>query len=137
MKKVAATKAGGSLALKVYIKTFTTTKWSNLSISILPESTKSYNHNNSLLSQLFIQPYVNSTVESDSQYFSDDIKANYNLNVLLLTQGWSSYDWNTMFNYNAAIIYPFEGGIDVVSTINGPNPRTYIVYPINDAPTQI
>jgi hypothetical protein len=137
INKVVTTKLGDSLTATVNLKTTTTTKWSHLSVSVLPEDTKSYNHNNSLVSHLFIQPYVNGTVENGSQYFSDDIKANYNLDLLLLTQGWSSYDWNAIFNYNTVFIYPFERGIDIVSTINGPNPGTYVVYPINEASTQI
>jgi hypothetical protein len=137
INKVVTTKLGDSPTATVNLKTTTTTKWSHLSVSVLPEDTKSYKHNNSLVSQLFLQPYVNGTVENGSQYFSDDIKANYNLDVLLLTQGWSSYDWSAIFNYNTVFIYPFERGIDIVSTINGPNPGTYVVYPINEASTQI
>ena len=137
INKVTKTKIADSIKLTVNLKTTRPTKWSNLSVSVVPENTKSYKHNNSLLSQLFIQPYVNGTIENGAQYFSNAKEANYNLDLLLLTQGWSSYDWNTIFNSNEVYIYPFETGIDIRSTINGKNPGTYIVYPMNDSSTEI
>jgi hypothetical protein len=134
---VKSLKTNDSIDINLKLQEFKSGSLSNISISVLPEKTKSYNHNNNLLSQLYIQPYVNGVIENGFQYFSDDKKANYNLELLLLTQGWSSYDWNTIFNYNDVFAYPFERGIDIVSSINGSHEGTYVIYPINDASTQL
>ena len=112
-------------------------KLTNISVSVLPSGTKSYNHHNNILSQLFIQPYVNGTIENGAHYFENTRESDYNLDLLLLTQGWSSYDWNTVFNYNDVFIYPFERGIDVVANVNGENPGTYVVYPLESSSSKL
>lgn len=134
---VQSKKINDSIDISLKLQEFKPGSLSNLSISVLPAKTKSYNHNNNLLSQLYIQPYVNGVIENGSQYFTNDKKANYNLDLLLLTQGWSSYDWNVIFNYNDVFVYPFERGIDIVSSINGSHEGTYVVYPLSESSTQI
>jgi len=126
-----------SLDISLKLNNFDLSKWSNLSVSVLPSTTKSYNHHNNLLSQLFIQPYIKGYVENASQYFKNTRKSEYNLDLLLLTQGWSSYSWNDIFNYNDTYIYPFERGINIVGNINGDKPGTYVVYPMSQSSTQM
>ncbi|SHG74276.1 hypothetical protein [Winogradskyella jejuensis] len=112
---------------------------SNLSISVLPTETKSYNHHNSILSQIYIQPYINGFLENGRAYFKNrNRKTEYNLDLLMLTQGWSSYCWNTIFDKNEReYIYPFERGIDIVANINDDKIGSYIVYPLAKNSTQL
>ncbi|RNC88332.1 MAG: hypothetical protein ED556_03870 [Winogradskyella sp.] len=128
-------------SLKVTLKpnNIDPSKWSNLSISVLPSNTKSYNHHNNLLSQLYIQPYVNGRLENAGDYFkSNDRETAFNLDLLMLTQGWSSYNWSTIFADNEiAYIYPFERGIDIVANINGQKNGSYIIYPFSQNSTQL
>ena len=114
-------------------------KSSNLSVSVLPSKTKSYNHHNNILSQLFIQPYIKGRIENGSSYFkTNDRKTDYNLDLLMLTQGWSSYNWKTILsNQERTFIYPFERGIDIVANVRKEKLGTYIVYPIANNTTQL
>jgi len=127
-----------SLNLNLAFDEIDLSKWSNLSISVLPSKTKSYNHHNILLSQLYIQPFIKGVLEDSRQYFENINKeSKYNLDLLLMTQGWSSYNWNSIFNYSDKYIYPFERGIDIVANINGDKSGTYIVYPLAQNNTQL
>ena len=127
-----------SIDLSLSIDAIDPSKWSNLSVSILPSETKSYNHHNVLLSQLYIQPYVKGILENSRQYFENiDNESKYNLDLLMMTQGWSSYNWNSIFSYNNKYIYPFERGIDIVANINGEKSGTYVVYPLAKSNTQL
>ncbi|SHG74233.1 hypothetical protein [Winogradskyella jejuensis] len=128
-----------SLKITLNADNIDTSKWSNLSISVLPSSTKSYNHHNNLLSQLYIQPYVNGRLENASEYFeSEDRATAFNLDLLMLTQGWSSYDWKEIFTFkDDKLIYPFEQGIDITANIYNKKSGTYILYPFSDMNTQI
>lgn len=128
-----------SLDISLGIKTIDPSKFSNLSVSILPSDTRSYNHNNNILSQLYIQPYVKGSIQNGAQYFSNNSReTNYNLDLLLLTQGWSSYDWNLIFKSKSkAYNYSFERGIDIVANINNKKSGAYIVYPLAQNNTQL
>ena len=137
IEKVQVKKQKDSIGINLKLNSFDFTKWSNVSISVLPSATKSYNHHNNLLSQLYIQPYVKGFIENASQYFTNSRESSYNLDLLLLTQGWSSYSWHDVFNYNDQFIYPFERGIDIVGNINGDNPGTYVIYPMQNSSTRL
>ncbi|MFP4844726.1 hypothetical protein [Winogradskyella sp. PE311] len=139
LTKVKVKPSKDSLSVKLNLKNLTNSdNSSHLSVSVLPVATKSYNHNNNIFSQLYIQPYVNSTIENGAMYFdSNNKRASYNLDLLMLTQGWSSYDWTKIFNYNDKFIYPFERGIDIVANINKSKNGTYLVYPNRSGNTQL
>jgi hypothetical protein len=127
-----------SLDLNLTFDQVDPSKWSSLSISVLPSKTKSYNHHNTLISQLYIQPFIKGILENSRQYFEEiNKKSKYNLDLLMMTQGWSSYDWNAIFNYDDKYIYPFERGIDIVANINGEKSGTYVVYPLAQNNTQL
>ncbi|NAS11341.1 hypothetical protein [Poritiphilus flavus] len=69
----------------------------NLSISVLPRSTFSYDHQANILSTFYLQPYIKGVIEDPSYYFSEiTSKKLHELDALLLTQGWSRYSWNDM-----------------------------------------
>lgn len=91
----------------------------NISISVLPASTKSYDQDNNIYSSFLLEPYVAGTIENPSHYFKDqDRKTIYDLDLLLLTQGWSSYSWNSIFLNPQKPYYNFESGIEIKGKIN-------------------
>ena len=90
-----------------------------LSISALPSETKANTTGNSIISNFLLKPYLKTEVENPARYFNDtDRKKAYELDLVLLTQGWSSYDWDSIFNGAPEIQYPFEHGVALSGTIN-------------------
>lgn len=132
-------KKSDSITVVLNIKDFKKDTFNNLSISILPGKTKSYNHHNNILSSVYIQPYINGAIENGAAYFkNNDQKTKYNLDLLLMSQGWSSYKWSNIFKGAPLLNHAFERGIDVVATINNNNKSgTYMVYPLKNNNTEI
>jgi hypothetical protein len=139
VQNVAVDMQKDSLQIALSFASVDVSQWSNLSVSVLPAATQSYNHNNTLLTQLYIQPYVKGAIENGHQYFeNNDVETNYNIDMLMLTQGWSSYDWDAIFNKNERkYIFPFERGIDVVANINKDKQGSYLLYPLDGSETQL
>lgn len=91
----------------------------NISISVLPSKTKSYNQDETILSKFLLSPYLNGHIENPNYYFNtDNPKAAYDLETLLITQGWSKYSWNNIFNSPPMPYFPFEFGITINGTIS-------------------
>jgi hypothetical protein len=89
------------------------------SVSVLPKGTKSYKPRHNILSAFYLQPYVKGYIENPSYYFTDmDRKKRYELDVLLLTQGWSRYDWNDVFNRPPQMNYTFNNGLTLRGNLN-------------------
>ena len=90
----------------------------NLSVSVLPEKTISNNNQNSIYSAFYLKPYVRGFIENPRYYFKDVTEKKENdLDLLLMTQGWSKYDWNDIFRGPPRQFYEFENGIDLEGTI--------------------
>lgn len=90
-----------------------------LSASILPENTKAYNASHNITSNFILKPFVKGDIENPSYYFTNtNDETLKNLDLLLLTQGWSKYTWDNIFNYPPKINYNFEKGMDIVLRIN-------------------
>lgn len=86
----------------------------NVSISILPSTTTSYEKNTNIVSKVYLEPYIKGTIENADYYFNQINKETIqDLDNLLITQGWSSYDWNNIFSENRNNLYSFEKGIDI------------------------
>lgn len=110
-------------------------KINNLSISVLPKATKSYTFSSNIISQTYLEPYVKGFVENTNYYFNSSNKAvKYNLDLLLITQGWSSYDWYDIFT-KPIIKYPFENGIDIVANLNSKEEKSFVIYPNKENPS--
>ncbi|MFD2567098.1 hypothetical protein [Pseudotenacibaculum haliotis] len=117
------------VSLKV-AQTIDPSKVQNLSVSILPKSTKSYRFNSNIFSQAYLNPYVKGFVENAGYYFANpNKKSKADLDNLLITQGWSSYDWNNIFS-KIVINHRFESGIDVIANINEKKGDRFMVYPV-------
>jgi hypothetical protein len=91
----------------------------NTSISVLPKGTKSYDPKYNILSAFYLKPYLKGSIENPSYYFTQtNRKKRYELDLLLLTQGWSRYSWDNIFNNAPVIRYPFENGITINGNVN-------------------
>ncbi|MGF1557346.1 hypothetical protein [Paucihalobacter sp.] len=139
IENVMVSKNADSLKLKLKLADVSFDKFNSLSISVLPSGTKSYTHHNNILSSVYLQPYLRGPIENGGYYFSNpDRKTKFNLDLLLLTQGWSSYSWSTIFKGSPLLDKAFERGIDVVATVNdNEKGGTYLVYPLKNNNTEI
>lgn len=104
----------------------------SLSISVLPSETISYNENNNIISSLLLKPYIKGNVENPNFYFREfNSRDKYNLDIMLLTQGWSRYSWEDINKGAPKLIYDFEEGISVSGNINSSlkNIKSVVMYP--------
>ncbi len=134
---VSATKTRDSVTVNLNFKGLNTQAINSLSISVLPEETESYNRHNNIVSYTFLQPYINGTIEQAKYYFTGiNAKKQYELDNLLLTQGWSSYDWNQIFKNEYNQIYNFEQGIrlkaNLSSNASKGSQNAYLIHAISN-----
>ena len=89
--------------------------FNNVSVSVLPVHTKAYHKNNNIIVQTLLKPYLKGHIENANYYFKKiNRETKYDLDNLLITQGWSSYDWTAIFNkQELKLKYEFENGITV------------------------
>ena len=74
-----------------------------LSIATFPSKTKAYDKNISIVSEFLLKPYIQGNIQNPSYYFSEnqsERRRMYDLDLLLLTQGWSKYKWDNIFANN-------------------------------------
>ena len=119
-----------SIEITLKIDALKNYKKGNVSISILPKKTRSYYKGSNIISQTLLQPHLNSVVENGSYYFKHiNNKRKYDLDNLLITQGWSSYDWNLMNIKNNTNIHKFENGISIkVNVSDIEKESSYLVH---------
>ncbi|TKS55885.1 hypothetical protein [Mesohalobacter halotolerans] len=121
--KVEITKShADSLTMDLSLPTYNNK--AHLSISVLPEKSISYVKNQNITSAFLLDPFINGYIENKPYYFrSPNRLVDYNLDLLLLTQGWSSYEWGNIFNRPPKIVYPRKDGLIQNLAINGNVPR--------------
>ncbi|TXD85583.1 hypothetical protein ESY86_02990 [Subsaximicrobium wynnwilliamsii] len=113
-----------------------TSKFNNLSVSVLPAKTKSYNVHQNIISKTYLQPYVQGFVENAMYYFTKiDLQKKSELDLLLVTQGWSSYDWTTVFNKAPENRFAFESGIEFIANIQNSKAVKIVVHPMINSST--
>ncbi|MDT0295799.1 hypothetical protein ACFQ3R_07730 [Mesonia ostreae] len=91
-----------------------------LSISVLPKQTNAYNSTKNVLSSVLLKPYIKGFMEKENQYFDLEEsleKRMENLDLLLLTQGWSKYNWYKIFSNSKKEIFPRNTGFELVGTV--------------------
>ncbi|HAI40463.1 MAG TPA: hypothetical protein DCM40_21345, partial [Maribacter sp.] len=124
-------------SLNIQVKLLDTAKaLQNLSVSVLPGNTISYNQKNSIYSTFYLKPYVKGFIENPKYYFKDVTpKKEKDLDLLLMTQGWSRYDWTNIFKGTPNRFFEFENGIDLEGTLYGQevssNDKLLVSYPDN------
>ncbi|KAB8154326.1 hypothetical protein EZY14_007775 [Kordia sp. TARA_039_SRF] len=95
----------------------------NVSISVLPETTEAYNPAHNIFSEFYLKPYVRGEIENPKYYFPNTTKTKRKaLDALLITQGWSAYDWTSIFE-KAPKQPNFDNGITINGTLNFPEKR--------------
>ncbi|MEL6917223.1 MAG: hypothetical protein AAFO99_05775 [Bacteroidota bacterium] len=105
-----------SFKINVFSKNNTPT---SLSVSALPAGTMAHSPQNDIVSNFLLLPYLKSRVEDPGRYFKDITrKKEFELDLVLLTQGWSSYDWRHIFGDSKEMAHPFEIGITVEGKLN-------------------
>ena len=106
----------------------------NLSVSVLPSKTKAYNQKNSVFSEFLLKPYIRGYVENPGYYFNDvNRRREFDLDLLLLTQGWSRYEWNNIFNGTSKPLYEFETGLTLKGTFNNPDLDKYPKFVLEES----
>ncbi|WP_289644479.1 hypothetical protein [Maribacter aestuarii] len=103
-----------------------------LSASILPLGTQAYQHKKNILSAFSLSPYVRGFIEHPSYYFTETSTEKENaLDLLLLTQGWSRFDWKNIFDNPPVKTYDFKTGVDLYGKLNFKLPKNHelILYP--------
>ncbi len=125
-----------SIDISLAFKTIDPSKFHNISVSVLPADTKSYKHHHSLVSYNYLKPYINGPIEQAKYYFNEvtpQVKAD--LDMLLLTQGWSSYNWNQIFDNKHSLPFEFERGLSLKANVNGNlrKQKTFVVHPLEDS----
>ena len=108
----------------------------HLSISLLPTATKVYKDSHDIISYIYLQPYINGNIENAHYYFKNvDGKVKYDLDNLLITQGWSSYNWNTIFKGPPSNKKIFEQGISLYGNIakgRRDKEKTYMLHAMEE-----
>lgn len=113
--------------------------FNNVSISVLPKETKSYLKNENIISQTYLKPYLKGAIENANYYFSSiSKKTKYDLDNLLITQGWSSYDWNQMFQYENNYTHQFEDGITIkVNIVKAEEKSKFMIHNLSTRAPEI
>ncbi|AXG68261.1 hypothetical protein KORDIASMS9_00454 [Kordia sp. SMS9] len=100
----------------------------NVSISVLPETTEAYNPAHNIYSSFYLKPYVRGEIENPKYYFPNTTKTKRKaLDDLLISQGWSAYDWTAIFQ-EARKNQEIERGITINGTVNFPVKRVKGVF---------
>jgi len=127
-----------SLQIAVPIRNYANSGFTSLSVSVLPEGTKAYKPEGDILSNLFLRPYIKGHIENAAYYFDNPgARKQYQLNNLLLTQGWSSYNWNAIFSTQGIPIHKFEQGINFKVKINKKKANSYLIEGVAESNTLI
>ena len=127
-----------SMTINLNFKAINPSFNTSISVSVLPEDSKSYNSHNNIISYTYLEPYVNGIIEKAKYYFTNiDAKKQYELDNLLITQGWSSYSWNDIFQKTQIIKYPFEQGITIKANLTSKDSNdeldsNYLMHAVNN-----
>jgi len=128
---ISAKKESDSISIELSYQDLDNSKFNSISVSVLPAGTSSYQHQHNLVSYTFLQPYINGVVENGSYYFSNiSEKKKYELDNLLITQGWSSYDWSMIFSSDSSTNYIFEQGITFKANAPEKEETNYLVHSV-------
>jgi hypothetical protein len=113
--------------------------YSFFSASILPSQTVAYRPSHNILSATYLKPYLRGNIENGKYYFEEvDRRKKYELDNLLLTQGWSSYDWDEMFAMDIEkVTADFERGVKITAVNRDKESVQFIRYPMKFMGTEM
>ena len=113
-------------------------KLQSLSISVLPSETISYKTQHNLASYTLLRPYLRGSVQDAAYYFQNPSpKTKFELDNLLLTQGWSSYDWTAIWTKPPSYLFDFEKGISFTVDLNNRKSDEFYIFPTANNSSQI
>ncbi len=86
----------------------------HLSITVLPENTICANQKRSILGTFFLNAYLEQPEVSNYEYYNPDNKSRkQDMELLMLNQNKSKYNWENIKSDPPKINYPFEKGVTV------------------------
>lgn len=134
---VSASIANDTIAVSLPYNNEITNSANTLSVSVLPIRTNSFHHQN-IVSQFFLQNYLKGYVEKAHYYFQEITpKKTFELDMLLITQGWSSYDWNTIFNNPPDYDFDYESGISYTINSSDDFDKQLMIFPTLNHPMKL
>ncbi|EMY79899.1 TonB-dependent receptor plug, partial [Psychroflexus gondwanensis ACAM 44] len=111
-----------------------------VSVSVLPKNSIANQHKHSITSYLLLQPYIRGVVQQADWYFNAvDKHKIQELDKLLITQGWSAYDWGSIFNSDFEIRYKSENLLEFEATLNKPTGENqeFLIHASNSSSPQV
>lgn len=122
------------IKLNLYSKNSSPT---NLSLSILPNETRANNNHKSIFSSFLFDSYLkNEIINADYYIKNTSRKKRYELDNLLITKGWSKYNWEKIFGYTKQEEkFEFQKGITISGTVKNANKNRYKMV-MNDSLNQ-
>lgn len=111
--------------------------WNSVSVSVLPANTVTYKGHHNLPSYALLNPYVRGPVENAAYYFREPSpRKEYELDNLLITQGWSSYQWNSIRYKPPKYLFDFEKGLTYKVTFNDKTTNDFFISPTTFNPSE-
>ncbi len=101
----------------------------NLSISVLPGQSIASNPHESLASFGLLAPHLSNPIENAADYFYSKNLSAKDIDLMLLTQGWSAYDWSNIMYFSPTPEYEFEKGIKATIVNKKGKVKNWIAYP--------
>ncbi|MBT8294664.1 MAG: hypothetical protein KJN70_15465, partial [Eudoraea sp.] len=106
----------------------------SLSISVLPLATRAYNQKINILSEFLLKPYISGYIENPAYYFRGfGPRRNFDLDLLLLAQGWSRYEWKDIFNKAPKANFVYENGLILKGRFNNIDIDKYPQFVMEDS----
>ncbi len=94
-----ASKVNDTLTYTIINKVNSKTVKTQTSISVLPLKTFANTNRDHIFASVYLKPFLKGSIENPSYYFQkNNNQKRFELDLLLLNQGWSKYNWNTIFN---------------------------------------
>ena len=135
VSSVVTQKDSSTVKLKTNIKTEINPSFS---VSVLPASNESYKNQSTIMASFLLAPYIKGHIEKPYYYFSDiDHKTLYDLDLLLLNQGWSRYNWDNIFKDQSKANYAFETGFQIKGSLNNYKQKTGDLMVLSSSANQI
>lgn len=101
----------------------------DLSVSILPETSISSRAHHNIQSFNVFSPHILKGVENATAHLADATLYDKDLDVVLLNQGWSAYDWANIIHFLPKPEFEFEKGIAATITMKRNKTRNFIAFP--------
>ncbi|MDI1315821.1 hypothetical protein [Flavobacterium sp.] len=90
-----------------------------VSISVLPEDSKSNNEDNSIIAGITINPYLNNALTHANYYLVAQNRLKlFELDLVLMNEAKSKYNWDSMKLNPPTSLYSFDIGINLKGTID-------------------